>query len=107
MEELAVFGFVCSLFGIELLEPAAEIAHDVLRCDRRGGLKLPIDSVLINFLHGINALGFLNIESYHLDGILLLVDVIGGFVDFSEAALSNKIDIFELFLESSGIEDVM
>lgn len=104
---LSIFNFSQPFLRVELLEPAAKVAHNIFRCNSRGRLELPIYSVLVNLLHGVDASSFLNIESYNFNGILLLVHVIGCLVNFSEASLSNKIDIFELFLESTSIEDVL
>lgn len=42
-------------------------------------------------------------QSDHLDGVLLLVYVIGRFVNFTEAALPNDTDVFELFFEAAGV----
>ena len=104
---LSVFNFSLPFLRVELLEPAAKVAHNILRCDSRGRLKLPINSVLVYLFHRVDTLSFLNIESYNFDGILLLVHVVSSLVYFSEASLSNKVDVFELFLESTSIKDVV
>ena len=104
---LSVFNFSLHFLRVELLEPAAKVAHNILGRYSRGRLELPINSVLVDLFHGVNTLSFLNIESYNFDGILLLVHVISSLVYFSEPSLSNKVDVFELFLESASIKDVV
>jgi hypothetical protein len=46
-------------------------------------------------------------QSYNLDGVLFLVHVVGGPKHPAEATLSNKSDVFELFVESACIKDVL
>lgn len=46
-------------------------------------------------------------QSYNLDGVLFLIHVVGGPKHPAEATLSNKSDVFELFVESACIKDVL
>ena len=58
---LSVFNFSLPFLRVELLEPAAKVAHNIFRRDSRGRLELTIDSVLVNLLHRVDASSFLNV----------------------------------------------
>ena len=63
--------------------------------------------MLIDLFHGVYVARVQNMQSYNLDGVLFLVHVVGGPKHPAEATLSNKSDVFELFVESACIKDVL
>jgi len=107
VEFIAVFYFVFLLLRAQLLEPGVEVSHDELRVDLRGRLQLSVDSVLVDFSHWIDILGFLDMQSHHFDGVHLLVHVVDSSVNFPEPPLPYQINVFELLLEPSGVQYVL
>lgn len=63
--------------------------------------------MLVDFCHGVDGAGFLDVEANHFDGILFLINVVYGFVNFAKTSLTNKDDVFEFLFESTSVQDVV
>jgi hypothetical protein len=63
--------------------------------------------MLVNFFHGVNIVGFLDVQSHHLNGVHLLVYMIYSSINFTEAPLTDQIDLCELLQEPPCLQNVL
>lgn len=124
----AVLGLLPALFWVQLLEPAVEVSHDVLRADVLGEeFQLSVHAVVVDqvqWVLGVLAIARVvlafaldrggalaavlwNVQADHFDRIGLLVDQIDGLLDLAEAALANVFDVLELLVEATGVQEVL
>ena len=92
---------VVLLLSVELFEPRIVVPHNVVRRNLGGSLQLTIDSVLVDLVDRVNAFVLDDVEPDYLDSILLLVDVVYRFENFTEATLTDFLDVLKLLFESS------
>ena len=115
----SVLGLLLALLRVQLLEPAVEVSHDVLRTDvLREEFELSVDPMMVDQVERVLwvltialnislAPALRNVQADDFDRVCLLVDQVDCLLDVSEATLANVLYVFELLLESTGIQEIL
>ena len=80
---------------VKFFKPAIKVSNNILWWNLWSCLQFSIYSMLIDFVHGINIFWLQDMQPYYLDGILFLINMISRFKYFSEATLTNFVNVFE------------